>query len=43
VRPPQYGAPGKAPQHERKRLIAKNMLDEGVISQADYDRMISGL
>ncbi|HEY1640330.1 MAG TPA: hypothetical protein VGG35_06570 [Streptosporangiaceae bacterium] len=33
------GGPGS--ERERKLLVARNMLDRGVISQADYDRMIS--
>lgn len=35
------GGPGS--ERERKLLVARNMLDRGVISQADYDRMIAGL
>jgi hypothetical protein len=34
------GGPGS--ERERKLLVARNMLDKGVISQAEYDRMISG-
>jgi hypothetical protein len=34
---------GPGSERERKLLVARNMLDKGVISQADYDRMISGL
>jgi hypothetical protein len=33
---------GDGSEHERRLLVARNMLDKGVISQADYDHMISG-
>jgi hypothetical protein len=35
-------AAGPGSERERKLLVARNMLDKGVISQSDYDRMISG-
>lgn len=31
---------GDGAERERKLLVARNMLEKGVISQADYDRMI---
>jgi len=34
---------GPGSEREPTLLVARNMLDKGVISQADYDRMISGL
>ena len=37
------GATGQDSERERKLLIARNMLAKGVISQADYDGMISAL
>jgi hypothetical protein len=37
-----HGTAGPGSERERKLLVAQNMLDQGVISQADYDRMISG-
>jgi hypothetical protein len=40
---PGSGRGGPGSERERKLLVARNMLDKGVISQADYDRMISGL
>jgi hypothetical protein len=36
----ERGGPGS--EGERRLLVARNMLDTGVISQADYDRMIAG-
>ena len=36
------GAAGHGSERERKLLVARNMLDKGVISRADYDRMIAG-
>jgi hypothetical protein len=37
------GPAGPGSGRGRKLLVARHMLDQGVISQADYDRMISGL
>jgi hypothetical protein len=37
------GSAGHGSERERKLRVARNMLDQGVISRADYDRMIAGL